>query len=100
MPPETDVTQRIDFRPAGALIAATEQTRAFIRRTYTGLGTDGFDPSDTRASLHRHFEVDRYYIVHADIDAMAKDGKMTAKDTTRAIKLYKRDQDKPDLLGV
>lgn len=48
--------------------------------TYTVLGTDGFGRSDTRANLRRFFEVDRYYIAHAAIAALAKDGKMTGKD--------------------
>jgi pyruvate dehydrogenase E1 component len=101
------ITQCIESRPAGPVIAATDyvrnftdQVRAFIPRTYTVLGTDGFGRSDTRANLRRHFEVDRYYIAHAAIDALAKDGKMTAKDAARAIKLYKLDQEKPNPLGV
>ncbi len=101
------ITDCIESRPAGPVIAATDyvrnftdQVRAFIPRTYTVLGTDGFGRSDTRANLRRHFEVDRYYIAHAAIDALAKDGKMTAKDAARAIKLYKLDQDKPNPLGV
>ena len=53
------------------------------------LGTDGFGRSDTRANLRRHFEVDRYYIAQAAIDALAKDGKMTAKDAARALKLLR-----------
>ncbi|MCR6664306.1 MAG: pyruvate dehydrogenase (acetyl-transferring), homodimeric type [Luteimonas sp.] len=101
------VTECIESRPTGPVIAATDyvrnftdQVRAFIPRTYTVLGTDGFGRSDTRANLRRHFEVDRYYIAHAAIDALAKDGKMTAKDAARAIKLYKLDQEKPNPLGV
>ncbi len=64
------------------------------------LGTDGFGRSDTRANLRRHFEVDRYYIAQAAIDALAKDGKMTAKDAARALKLYKIDQEKSNPLGA
>ena len=64
------------------------------------LGTDGFGRSDTRANLRRHFEVDRYYIAQAAIDALAKDGKMTAKDAARALKLYKIDQEKPNPIGA
>ena len=101
------VTECIESRPAGPVVAATDyvrnftdQVRAFIPRTYTVLGTDGFGRSDTRANLRRHFEVDRYYIAHAAIDALAKDGKMTAKDAARAIKLYKLDQEKPNPIGV
>jgi pyruvate dehydrogenase E1 component len=106
-PRKAYVTECIESRPAGPVVAAsdyvrsfTDQIRAFVPRTYTVLGTDGFGRSDTRANLRRHFEVDRYYIAHAAIDALAKDGKMTAKDAARAIKLYKIDQEKPNPLGV
>jgi len=79
------VTQCLETRQ-GPVIAATDYVRAFadqIRafipdKTYTVLGTDGFGRSDTRANLRRHFEVDRYYIAHAAIDALVKEGKMTA----------------------
>ncbi|MGJ4802923.1 pyruvate dehydrogenase (acetyl-transferring), homodimeric type [Luteimonas sp. SDU82] len=106
-PRKAYVTECIESRPAGPVIAATDyvrnftdQIRAFVPRTYTVLGTDGFGRSDTRANLRRHFEVDRYYIAHAAIDALAKDGKMTAKDAARAIKLYKLDQEKPNPVTV
>ncbi|TWT22513.1 pyruvate dehydrogenase (acetyl-transferring), homodimeric type [Luteimonas marina] len=105
-PRKAYVTQCLEGRQ-GPVIAATDyvrnftdQIRAFIPATYTVLGTDGFGRSDTRANLRRHFEVDRYYIAHAAIDALAKDGKMTAKDAARAIKLYKLDQEKPNPLGA
>lgn len=64
------------------------------------LGTDGFGRSDTRANLRRHFEVDRYYIAQAAIDALAKEGKMTGKDVARAIKLYKIDVEKGNPIGA
>src|SRR5690606_17198141 len=89
----------------GPAIAATayvrayaDQIRAFVPMTYTVLGTDGFGRSDTRDNLRRHFEVDRNFIAHAAIDALAKDGKMTAKDVARAIKLYKIDVERPNPL--
>ena len=85
----------------GPAIAATDyvrafadQVRAFVPMTYTVLGTDGFGRSDTRANLRRHFEVDRFHIAHAAIDALAKDGSMTAKDAARALKLYRIDTDR------
>ncbi|TAA40919.1 pyruvate dehydrogenase (acetyl-transferring), homodimeric type [Pseudoxanthomonas winnipegensis] len=95
------VTQCLEGR-SGPVIAATDyvraysdQIRAFLPTTnYTVLGTDGFGRSDTRANLRRFFEVDRYYIAHAAIAALAKDGKMTGKDVARAIKQYKIDVDK------
>ena len=80
--------------------AFADQIRAFVPATYTVLGTDGFGRSDTRANLRRHFEVDRYYIAQAAIDALAKDGKMTGKDVARAIKLYKIDPEKANPVGV
>ena len=46
------------------------------------------------------FEVDRYYIAHAAIAALAAEGKMTAKDVARAIKQYKIDGEKPNPIGV
>ena len=91
----------------GPAIAATDyvrafadQIRAFVPMHYTVLGTDGFGRSDTRANLRRHFEVDRYYIAHAAIAALAAEGKMTAKDVARAIKQYKIDVEKPNPVGV
>ncbi|TBV77027.1 pyruvate dehydrogenase (acetyl-transferring), homodimeric type [Pseudoxanthomonas winnipegensis] len=95
------VTQCLEGRQ-GPVIAATDyvraysdQIRAFLPTTnYTVLGTDGFGRSDTRANLRRFFEVDRYYIAHAAIAALAKDGKMTGKDVARAIKQYKIDVEK------
>ena len=67
---------------------------------YTVLGTDGFGRSYTRANLRRHFEVDRYYIAHAAIAALAKDGKMTAKDVARAVKQYRIESEKPNPISV
>jgi pyruvate dehydrogenase E1 component len=100
------VTQLLEGRQ-GPVIAATDyvrafadQIRAFVPTHYTVLGTDGFGRSDTRANLRRFFEVDRYYIAHAAIAALAKDGKMTGKDVARAIKQYKIDPEKSNPVGV
>jgi pyruvate dehydrogenase E1 component len=102
------VTGLLDGR-SGPAIAATDyvreyadQIRAFLPdgMRYTVLGTDGFGRSDTRAHLREFFEVDRYWIAHAALAALAKDGKVNAKDVSRAIKEYKLDQDKPNPLTV
>jgi pyruvate dehydrogenase E1 component len=100
------VAQCLDGR-AGPAIAATDyvrayadQIRAFVPMKYTVLGTDGFGRSDTRANLRRFFEVDRYYIAHAAIAALAAEGKMNSKDVARAIKLYKLDAEKANPIGV
>ncbi len=105
-PRKAYVTELLEGRQ-GPVIAATDyvraysdQIRAFVPAAYTVLGTDGFGRSDTRANLRRNFEVDRYYIAHAAIAALAKEGKMTAKDVSRAIKQYKIDVEKANPVGV
>ena len=99
-PRKAYVTECLEGRQ-GPAIAATDyvrafadQIRAFVPMKYTVLGTDGFGRSDTRANLRRFFEVDRYYIAHAAIAALAAEGKMNGKDVARAIKQYKIDVDK------
>ena len=99
-PRKAYVTQCLEGQQ-GPAIAATDyvrafadQIRAFVPMHYTVLGTDGFGRSDTRANLRRFFEVDRYYIAHAAIAALAAEGKMNGKDVARAIKQYKIDTDK------
>ncbi|HVI57902.1 MAG TPA: pyruvate dehydrogenase (acetyl-transferring), homodimeric type [Luteimonas sp.] len=103
-PRKAYVTQLLEGRQ-GPAIAATdyiraypEQIRAFVPGHYTVLGTDGYGRSDTRDNLRRHFEVDRFHVAQAAIAALAADGKMTAKDVSRAIKLYKIDVEKPNPL--
>ncbi|MFT3807112.1 pyruvate dehydrogenase (acetyl-transferring), homodimeric type [Arenimonas sp.] len=105
-PRKAYVTECLEGR-SGPVIAATDyvrayadQIRAFVPQRYTVLGTDGFGRSDTRANLRRFFEVDRYYIAHAAIAALAAEGKMNAKDVARAIKQYKIDPEKSNPLGV
>ncbi|UKE69209.1 hypothetical protein K8O61_17490 [Xanthomonas cerealis pv. cerealis] len=77
-----------------------DQIRALVPTHYTVLGTYGFGRSDTRTNLRRFFEVDRYYIAHAAIAALAKEGKMTGKDVARAIKQYKIDPEKESGWGL
>ena len=93
----------------GPAVAATDyvreyadQIRAFMPdgMRYTALGTDGYGRSDTREHLRGFFEVDRYWIAHAALAALAKDGKVNAKDVSRAIKMYKLDPDKPNPMTV
>lgn len=105
-PRKAYVTECLEGRQ-GPAIAATDyvrafadQIRAFVPMHYTVLGTDGFGRSDTRANLRRFFEVDRYYIAHAAIAALAAEGRMSAKDVTRAIKQYKIDPEKANPIGV
>mgnify|MGYP001487018244 CR=1 FL=1 len=105
-PRKAYVTELLEGRQ-GPAIAATDyvrgfadQIRAFVPMPYTVLGTDGFGRSDTRANLRRFFEVDRYYIAHAAVAALAREGRMTGKDVARAIKQYKIDPEKANPVGV
>ncbi|NBV27922.1 pyruvate dehydrogenase (acetyl-transferring), homodimeric type [bacterium] len=61
------------------VIAATDymkihadQIRAWIKRPYVVLGTDGYGRSDTRSSLRDHFEVSSAYIVYATLKELIK----------------------------
>jgi pyruvate dehydrogenase E1 component len=96
------VTSLLEGR-SGPAIAATdyirmypEQVRQFVPMRYTVLGTDGYGRSDTRENLRRHFEVNRYYVAQAAVAALAAEGKLTAKDAAKAIKLYGIDGKKPN----
>ncbi len=102
------ITQQLQGRD-GPAIAATDyvrqyadQVRAYLPKgmAYTVLGTDGFGRSDTRANLRRFFEVDRHWIAHAAISALADEGKLKRTDVTKAIKLYGIDVDKANPMGV
>jgi pyruvate dehydrogenase E1 component len=94
---------------SGPAIAATDYVREFADQIrafmpegmrYTVLGTEGFGRSDTREHLRDFFEVDRYWIAHAALSALAKEGKVSSKDVSRAIKEYKLDPEKPNPLTV
>ncbi|MDO8313445.1 MAG: pyruvate dehydrogenase (acetyl-transferring), homodimeric type, partial [Sideroxyarcus sp.] len=73
-----------------------DQIRPFVKAQYKTLGTDGFGRSDTRKKLRHFFEVDRFYVAVAALKALADEGKLDAKDVSRAIKLYKINADKPN----
>lgn len=86
----------------GPVVAATDymrayanQIRAFIPKRYFVLGTDGYGRSDTRAQLRKFFEVNRYYVVVAALNALAEEGTLPASKVAEAIKKYKIDPQKP-----
>ncbi len=86
----------------GPAVAATdyvrafaEQIRAFVPMRYTVLGTDGFGRSDTRANLRHHFEVDRHWIAHAALAALAAEGSIAPTVVAEAISRYHLDPEKP-----
>ncbi|KZZ80438.1 hypothetical protein A3767_30155 [Oleiphilus sp. HI0133] len=69
-----------------------EQVRAYIKAPYTVLGTDGFGRSDTREKLRSFFEVDRYYIVVAALDSLAKQGKVDTQLSLDALRKFNIDR--------
>lgn len=82
------------------IIAASDYVRAYaqmiapyVAAPYTVLGTDGFGRSDTRTSLRRFFEVDRYQIVVAALFSLAELGTLEKATVTHAIKRYRIDAD-------
>ena len=85
----------------GALpvVTATDYLRAvpqliaeYLRvPSFTTLGTDGFGRSDTRARLRAFFEVDRFHIVIAALDALAHAGVVGADAVGAAIERYQVD---------
>jgi pyruvate dehydrogenase E1 component len=77
------------------IIAASDYVRAYpqliashVEARFVTLGTDGFGRSDTRAQLRRFFEVDRYHIVLAALDALVGDGQIERPALARAIARY------------
>ena len=96
------VTQSLESSQ-GPIIAATdymrtyaEQIRAFMPkdRSYKVLGTDGFGRSDTRAKLREFFEVNRYFVAIAALNALAESGAVDVDVVAKAIKKYAIDPNK------
>ncbi|MEP5232587.1 MAG: pyruvate dehydrogenase (acetyl-transferring), homodimeric type [Alloalcanivorax sp.] len=87
---------------AGPVIASTDYMRAFadqirpwVKAPYSVLGTDGFGRSDSRQKLRHFFEVDRYFVVLAALNALRKEGKVEVAVVKQAIEKYGIDTDKP-----
>ncbi len=85
----------------GPVVAVTDyvklfadQIRAYVPRSYSVLGTDGFGRSDSRQALRKHFEVDRYFIAVAALNALVEDGRVSSKTVKAAIKKYGIDPNK------
>ena len=85
----------------GPVVAATDyvklfadQIRAYVPRSYSVLGTDGFGRSDSRQALRKHFEVDRYFISVSALNALVEDGRVSSKTVKAAIKKYGIDPNK------
>ena len=82
------------------IIAATNYVCAYpqliapyLSARFVALGTDGFGRSDTRAALRKFFEVDRYHIVLATLNALADAGTLSRDKHREAIARYKVEAD-------
>jgi pyruvate dehydrogenase E1 component len=87
----------------GPYVAATDymkivpdQIERWVPGHFVSLGTDGYGRSDDRASLRKHFEVDKRYIVVTALKALADDGVLDQKTVVEAIEKYGIDPDRPD----
>ncbi len=85
----------------GPVVAATDymklyadQVREFIPSRYVVLGTDGFGRSDSRKKLREFFEVDRYFITIAALNALKEEGLIEASVVTKAMQKYGIDPEK------
>jgi len=91
----------------GPFIAASDYVKALpdlIREwmpgPLTSLGTEGYGMSDTREELRRHFEIDKEMIVIGVLDALRKEGKVSAKVVSSAIADLGVNPDKLDPLSI
>jgi len=105
-PRKSYVAQCLEGRD-GPVVAASDyvrmfanQIRPFVDRRYVVLGTDGYGRSDTRKNLRRFFEVDRYYVALAALEALADEGDLPRAKVAEAIKKYGIDTAKPNPLTV
>ena len=87
----------------GPVIAASdyiklnlEQLRDFMPKNYTTLGTDGYGRSDSRCNLRHFFEVDRYHIILAALNALLSEGNIVDTIINKAIDKYKINIHKKD----
>ncbi|CBL44352.1 Pyruvate dehydrogenase E1 component [gamma proteobacterium HdN1] len=71
-----------------------DQVRPYIRNHYTTLGTDGYGRSDSRRKLRQFFEVDRYYITVAALNALADKGVLGRSRVADAIRRFGIDPEK------
>ncbi|MCY1359025.1 Pyruvate dehydrogenase E1 component [compost metagenome] len=100
-PKQTYVEQCLSGRK-GPVVASTDYMKLFadqIRqwvpsKEYKVLGTDGFGRSDTRKKLRHFFEVDRYWVVLATLEALADRGEIEPKVVAEAIAKFGIDPEK------
>lgn len=75
-----------------------EQLRRYIPAPLHVLGTDGFGRSDSRETLRKFFEVDRYFIVISALKGLADAGSIDATVVADAITEFAIDAEKSNPL--
>ncbi|MGG1947020.1 pyruvate dehydrogenase (acetyl-transferring), homodimeric type [Trinickia sp. NRRL B-1857] len=80
--------------------ALADQIRGYVPGRYVVLGTDGFGRSDTREKLRHFFEVDRYWVTVAALNALADEGTIERKVVADALEKYSLDPNKPNPMTV
>ena len=91
----------------GPVIASTDYVRAlvdqiypFVPNKFVVLGTDGYGRSDTRAALRHFFEVDRFWVTVAALNALADEGAIDRRMVAEAIEKYKLNPSKANPMTV
>ena len=90
----------------GPVVASTDYMKLFAEQVrqwvpskeYKVLGTDGFGRSDSRKKLRHFFEVDRYWVVLAALEALVDRGEIEAKVLADAIAKFGIDPEKANPL--
>ena len=90
----------------GPVVASTDYMKLFAdqvrqwvpQNIYKVLGTDGFGRSDSRKKLRDFFEVDRYWVTIAALEALVKEGELDAQVLVDAMDKFGIDPDKPNPL--
>lgn len=90
----------------GPVVASTDYMKLFAEQVrqwvpskeYKVLGTDGFGRSDSRKKLRHFFEVDRYWVVLAALEALVDRGEIEAKVLADAIAKFGIDPEKTNPL--
>jgi len=72
-----------------------DQIAPYVRNHFTALGTDGFGRSDSREQLRHFFEVDRYFVVIAALNALADKGLIGRSKVNDAIRRFNINPEKP-----
>lgn len=74
----------------------SEQIRAYLPgRVYATLGTDGYGRSDSREKLREFFEINRYFIAIAALNALADAGDIGRSVVQDAIRRFGINPEKP-----